>query len=163
MLKIFALPFTSKMWIEKLILWRKKIISARGAIANINPDAIDKELAIKEEDDKVLKELGLQSETVDFMVNLLQNGTKTKTVIVLNEDSLSLNESKRIKEGLNFMKIPLNMVLINKFGMIGQSSNINEVFNNIPLSYANFFKKGKLSKDEMIESASNWSKELINE
>ncbi len=163
MLKIFALPFTSKLWIEKLISWRRKIIEARGAIANINRDAIDKELAIKDEDDKVLKELGLQSQTVEFMVNLLQDATKTKTVIVLNQDLLSLNESKRIKEGLKTMNIPLNMILVNKMGLLKETTEINKYFKDVPKKETPFFKNGILSKTDMIKSAKTWTEGLIDE
>ncbi|WP_025270549.1 ArsA family ATPase [Hippea sp. KM1] len=129
MLKIFALPITSKMWIDRLIKWRKKIIQTRGAIKNINPKAIDDELAITEEDDKVLKELGLQSQTVEFLLNLLRDKNKTKTVIITNEDSLSLSESKRIIEGLNHLSIPLNLIVLNKKGLMNKPENLENHFN----------------------------------
>ena len=163
MLKIFALPFTSKMWIEKLILWRRKIISARSAIANISPKAIDKELALEEEDDKVLKELGIQSKTINFMVNMLQDSNKTKTAIVLNQDLLSLNESKRIKEGLEFMQMPLNAVLLNKKGMLRKTVDIKGYFNDLPIYEVPFFKGGLLKKDDMIKACESWVSGLINE
>ncbi len=161
-LKIFALPFTSRMWIEKLILWRKKIINARGAVANINPDAIDKELAIKEEDDKVLKELGLQSSTVEFLVELLQDRNKTKTAIVMNEDELSLNESKRIKEGLDYMNIPLNLIIINKKGMIENKVNIENSFSGIEKAYAPFVKDTS-STEHIAEICKEWAERLIDD
>jgi len=163
MLKIFALPFTSKMWIEKLILWRRKIISARSAIANISPKAIDKGLALEEEDDKVLKELGIQSKTISFMVNMLQDSKKTKTAIVLNQDLLSLNESKRIKEGLQFMQIPLNAVLLNKKGMLIETVDIKGYFNDLPIYEVPFFKGGLLKKDDMIKACESWVSGLIDE
>ncbi len=163
MLKIFALPFTSKMWIEKLILWRRKIIGARSAISNINPKVIDKELALKEEDDKVLKELGIQSQTIDFMVNLLQNKSKTKTAIVLNQDLLSLNESNRIKEGLDFMKIPLNAILLNKKGMLHNTANIEKYFNETPIYEIPFFKEELFNRENMIKTCSIWANGLIDE
>ncbi len=163
MLKIFALPFTSKMWIEKLILWRRKIISARSAIANISPKAIDKELALEEEDDKVLKELGIQSKTINFMVNMLQDSNKTKTAIVLNQDLLSLNESKRIKEGLEFMQMPLNAVLLNKKGMLRKTVDIKGYFNDLPIYEVPFFKGGLLKKDDMIKACESWVSGLIDE
>ncbi len=163
MLKIFALPFTSKMWIEKLILWRRKIISARSAIANINPKAIDKELALEEEDDKVLKELGIQSKTISFMVNTLQDVKKTKTAVVLNQDLLSLNESKRIKEGLQFMGIPLNAVILNKKGMLAETVDIKGYFNDLPVYEVPFFKNGLLKKEDMIKACESWVDGLIDE
>ncbi len=163
MLKIFALPFTSKMWIEKLVEWRKKIIDLRGAISNINKEAIDKELAIKEEDDKVLKELGIQLETIDFMVNLFQDTDKTKTVIVLNQDMLSVNESKKIIEALKFMKIPLNMILLNKKGMIEDSVDIKNNFKDTTVRDVPFFKSGLPSTEDMINSCKDWVKVLIDE
>ncbi len=163
MLKIFALPFTSKMWIEKLILWRRKIIDARSAIANINPKAIDEELALEEEDDKVLKELGIQSKTISFMVNMLQDTKKTKTAIVLNQDLLSLNESKRIKDGLQFMGIPLNAVILNKKGMLAESADIAGYFNDLPIYEVPFFRNGLLKKEDMIKACKSWVSGLIDE
>ncbi len=163
MLKIFALPFTSKMWIEKLILWRRKIIDARSAIANINPKAIDEELALEEEDDKVLKELGIQSKTISFMVNMLQDTKKTKTAIVLNQDLLSLNESKRIKDGLQFMGIPLNAVILNKKGMLAENADIAGYFNDLPIYEVPFFRNGLLKKEDMIKACESWVSGLIDE
>ncbi len=164
MLKIFALPFSSKMWVEKLISWRRKIISTRSAIANISPKAIDKELALEEESDKVLKELNLQTKTIEFMVNMLQDSQKTKTAIVLNEDLLSLNESKRIKEGLEFMKIPLSAVLINKKGMMSEEdTGIKQYFNDKPIYEIPFFKNGLLNREDMIKSCELWAKGLVDE
>ncbi len=163
MLKIFALPFTSKMWIEKLVDWRQKIISARGAVANINPQAIDKNLSIKEEDDKVLKELGFQSKTVEFMIDLLRNRTKTKTVIVLNQDQLSVNESKRIKSGLDTMDIALNLVLVNKKGLSKENVVLSNQFKDTPVKEVIFFPNGLSDKQDMINAAENWVSELLNE
>ena len=162
MLKIFALPFTSKMWIEKLIMWRKKIVSTRGAIANINTKAIDKELAIKEEDDKVLKELGLQSFIVEFLVNLLQDRKKTKTAIVMNEDILSLNESKRIKEGLDYMNIPLNMVIINKKGMIENKAEMENYFGKTEITYTPFVTNAT-DTENIAALSKDWAERLIND
>ncbi len=161
MLKIFALPFTSKMWIEKLIQWRRKILSARAAVANINPNAIDSDLPITEEEDRVLKELGLQSRTVEFMVNLLKDTQKTRCAVVMNEDKLSLNESKRIREALQFMNIPLNMVILNKQGLTSNPVDAHEIFGDIPIRSVPFFKEGILDRDKMIESASRWAPELL--
>ena len=117
MLKIISLPFSSKMWIEKLITWRKKIIDRRTAIANINPKKIDSDIAITEEEDKVLKELGYQSKHVTFMVELLRNKNQSKMVVVLNEDEMSLSESLKIKEGLEDLGLSLDFVVLNKEGL----------------------------------------------
>ncbi len=161
MLKIFALPFTSKMWIEKLVAWRKRIVNARAAIANINPSAIGEDVALKEEDDKVLKELGIQSRTIEFMVNLLKDRSKTKTVIVLNRDKLSLNESLRIKEGLEHLGIPLSMVLINKIGLSTGKADVEYRFGNVPARGVPFVEGGLLDRNRMVELASDWAEELI--
>jgi len=128
MLKILSLPFSSKMWIEKLIRWRKRIISHRSAIANINPKKIDESLAITEEDDKVLKELGYQSEYVTFLVNLLSDKSKCKMVVVLNEDAMSLSESLKIKSGLSDLGLGLDFVILNKEGLGAISNNIERIF-----------------------------------
>ncbi len=160
MLKIFALPFSSKMWIEKLIIWRRKIINARAAVANINPDTVG-DVALTEEEDRVLKELGLQSKTVDFMVNLLRDREKTKTVIVLNEDMLSLKESLRIKEGLDFLGIPLNMVLLNKKGLSQGSADVERAFTGVPLRAVPFFDGGLTDREDMIEAASEWADVIV--
>ncbi len=128
MLKILSLPFSSKMWIEKLTRWRKRIISHRAAIANINPKKIDESLAITEEDDKVLKELGYQSEYVTFLVDLLSDKSKCRMVVVLNEDTMSLSESLKIKSGLNDLGLGLDFAILNKEGLGTASNNIEKIF-----------------------------------
>lgn len=126
MLKILSLPFSSKMWIEKLVRWRKRIIDYRGAIANINPEKIDDSLALKEEDDKVLKELGYQSDYITFLVNLLSDKSKCKMVVVLNEDKMSLSESMRIINGLKGLKLTADFAILNKEGT-GQKNSEGEL------------------------------------
>ncbi|WP_051904479.1 ArsA family ATPase [Hippea jasoniae] len=140
MLKIFTLPFSSKMWIEKLIKWRKMIISKRAAIANIKPDAIDKDLAIAEEDDKVLKELGFQKEYVDFLINILLDREQTRIAIVLNEDKMSLNESKLIVEGLEQLSIKYDFIILNKEGLMGKNDEIKTAFKDKPILSVPFIR-----------------------
>ncbi len=130
MLKILSLPFSSKMWIEKLVRWRKKIINHRAAIANINPKKIDKSLALEEENDKVLKELGYQSDYIIFLVNLLSDKSKCKMAVVLNEDEMSLSESLRIINGLRGLKLTLDFAILNKEGT-GQKNSEQEL--NLPI------------------------------
>ena len=130
MLKILSLPFSSKMWIEKLIRWRKRIINHRAAIANINPKKIDKSLALEEENDKVLKELGYQSDYIIFLVNLLSDKSKCKMAVVLNEDEMSLSESLRIINGLRGLKLTLDFAILNKEGT-GQKNSEQEL--NLPI------------------------------
>jgi len=162
MLKIFALPFTSQLWIEKLTVWRKKIINQRSAIANINADKIDKELAIKEEDDKVLKELGMQSSTVTFLTKMFQNKKTTKTVIVLNQDEMSLNESKKIKQGLDYMDIPLNLVIVNKKGMTEVKTEVESYFKDVHIEEMGFVKSGRFEPRNMSKTV-KWTQWLENE
>lgn len=140
MLKILSLPFSSMMWIEKLIGWRKKIIDRRAAIANINPKKIDSSLALREEDDKVLKELGYQSKHVAFLLNLLNDKTKCKMVIVLNEDEMSLSESIKIKKGLNDLGLTLDFALLNKEGLGRSKDNLEDIF-HLPIIRMPYIKK----------------------
>ncbi len=129
MLKILSLPFSSKMWIEKLISWRKRILDRRAAIANINPKKIDRSLPLTEEEDKVLKELGYQSQYVTFLVNILTDKNKCKMVVVLNEDRMSLSESLKIKEGLSDLGLTLDYAILNKEGIGSFKANIEGLFN----------------------------------
>ena len=165
MLKIFTLPFTSKIWIDKLIKWRRKIIEARSAIANINPSAIRDDLALSEDEDNVLKELGIQSKTVEFMVNTFRSRT-TKNILVINQDTLSIKESIRIKEGLSQIGMHLNLILLNKKGLIEKSNSekeIEQIFENIPIKHVPFLKDAPSDKKTLIKLAENWADTLINE
>lgn len=162
MLKIFALPFTSLMWIKKLIKLRRKILSRRSAIANINKNRFDDTVSITEEEDNALKELGVQMGVMTFLINILRDRDKTKMVVVLNEDTLSINESSRIKEALDIMKIPISLVLINKAGLINkENESIASIFKNIPIEYVSYDKQGKIDADHMIGTASLWADKIL--
>ncbi len=162
MLKIFALPFTSLMWIKKLIKLRRKILSRRSAIANINKNRFDDSISITEEEDNALKELGVQMGVMTFLINILRDRDKTKMVVVLNEDTLSINESSRIKEALDIMKIPISLVLINKAGLINkENESIASIFKNIPIEYVSYDKQGKIDADHMIGTASLWADKIL--
>lgn len=162
MLKIFALPFTSLMWIKKLIKLRRKILSRRSAIANINKNRFDDAVSITEEEDNALKELGVQKGVMTFLIDILRDKDKTKMVVVLNEDTLSINESSRIKEALDIMKIPVSLVLINKAGLINRENNsIASIFKNIPIEYVSYDKQGKIDTDHMISTASLWADKIL--
>ncbi len=163
MLKIFALPFNSKLWINKLIKWRKKILNARASIANINPSAIREDLPLNENEDDVLKELGIQSKIIDFMTNLFKNKT-TKIILVLNQDLLSIKESVRIKKGLDSLGISLNLILLNKKGLVNTTDiniSFKNLFKDIPIKEVPFLKSNFLDKNTLISLAELWADAVI--
>ncbi len=134
-LRIFSLPFSVLMWIGQLRKWRKKILDRRGIVASIlGREALGREVAISEEEDGIYRELERQEAQARFMAELFRNGGVVRNVLVLNQDRLSLMESKRIKAFLDKMGMPLSMVLLNKVGRVDEAeTRILEAFPSVPL------------------------------
>ncbi len=119
-LRVLALPQIAKIWSEKLIDIRKKILDRRLAIEKIQGErkfvieGKEYKLPTQEKDDAVLKELKKYRGEVDFVLKILTDEERTSVVGVMSPEMLSLYETERAKESLNKFKIPLNLIVVNK-------------------------------------------------
>ena len=119
-LRVLALPQIAKIWSEKLIDIRKKILDRRLSIEKIQGErkfvieGKEYKLPSQEKDDAVLKELKKYRGEVDFVLKILTDEERTSVVGVMSPEMLSLYETERAKESLNKFKIPLNLIVVNK-------------------------------------------------
>jgi len=159
MLKIFTLPFSTKLWLEKLMLWRKAILDRRRSIAHIKgKDYFGQNIALEPEEDAVFQELKEQKNMVEFLQILFTNKEKTNFFLVLNPDKLALLEGKSIREGLKSLNIYITLVLLNKTGLIPISQEI-KFFTDIPIKKIPFLGQN-LNKNTLLELASQWAKDV---
>lgn len=159
MLKIFTLPFVTKLWLERLLVWRKKILQSRQSIAHIKgKDYFGSNVAITFKEDKVLAQLTLHQRTVDFLLHFFIDKKKSQFFLVINPDKLSLHEGKRIVETLNKLNIHIDLVLLNKTGITEIPPEIS-FFKDFPLKEIPFLKQ-KLDKEGLLKLASYWAKDV---
>lgn len=163
MLKIFALPFTSSLWMERLGQWRKRILDGRKTVNAIKGEGSrNREPATEKEDDPVLRELGLRISDTDFLKAVFRDTSRTSMILVLNQDGLSLRESVRIKEGLGGLGITIGLALLNKFGMVDETEeHIVEAFRDIDMARLPFIKNTDISKRSLVELAGKWAEKVI--
>jgi arsenite-transporting ATPase len=163
MLKILALPFTSTLWIERLRSWREKILDKRKTVNAIKrEDSPYIDLAIEKENDPVFQELGKQMETMQFLTSLLIDRSRTVMALVLNQDRLSLAESGRISDGLASFHIGLDLVLLNKFGMVDETEDhIRERFGDTDIVKLPYISDHVLSRESLVDLATHWADKVM--
>ncbi len=120
-LRMFSLPFRSKLWLERLIKLRKKIVDRRELIGDIR----------KREDadnyyrnDKVLKKLKELLEDYSRLADFFQR--EAHIYLVINNDPLALRESVRLRDKLKNMEINLSGVINNKFDESDSTEQLEE-------------------------------------
>ncbi len=163
MLKIFALPFSSLGWLKRLKELRRGIIQRRRAVTAVRGAGyLGEGVSTDEEDDPVLRELRRQRETAELLAGLLTDGAKTFTVLVLNQDRLSYFESLRVKEALGRLGIPLNLVLLNKVGLVDEEeSHIMDAFKGLPVVRLPFMKGGCFGREALLELSEGWAERCL--
>ncbi len=119
-LRVLALPKIAKIWTEKLIDIRIKILDKRLTIEKIHGErkfvieGKEYKLPSKEKDDEVLKELRNYKSEVEGVLESITDDAKTSVVAVMNPEMLALYETERARESLHKFKIPLNLIVVNK-------------------------------------------------
>ncbi len=119
-LRVLALPQIAKIWTEKLIDIRKKILDKRLTIEKIQGErkfvieGKEYKLPSREDEDEVLKELKKYKGEVKFVLRTLTDGDKTSVIAVMNPEMLALYETERAKESLKKFKVPFKLIVINK-------------------------------------------------
>ena len=111
-LHFLAMPAVTRLWVKELGSMREKILSKRQTLTRLNPDAAMLKGARHKEDDKVSIKLGLISSRLEMLYHLFTEHSYMS--LVINDDRLSLAESKRICEELTKLKIGLHSICLNK-------------------------------------------------
>jgi len=163
MLKTLALPFSSSLWIEKLMSWRKKILDRRKTVNAIKKDDSPYiEMDTERDNDPVLRELGIQMDRAGFLKALFTDTSRSRMVLVLNQDRLSLGESARIVRCLYKLNIGIDLILLNKFGMIGETEeHIVEQFSGTEIVRLPFIKYHEISREALTGLAAGWAEKLM--
>jgi len=158
MLKIFTLPFITNIWLERIKVWRHKILDKRTTITAIRgKDYLGKGIITDASKDKVLKEISVQKATVDSLIKILTDTKKSCFILVLNPDRLSLMEGIRIKKALSVVNIHIGLLLMNKFGLTPLANT--EEFNHMPMKKVPFLKV--LDKEKLYQLADGWAEDII--
>ncbi len=126
-LKFFSLPKLSLLWLEKLSILRNQIIEKKQIITKIK---IGKKNI---ETDKISKNLLEQSKFYQKLNKSFQGNTITQIILVMNPDILSLNESIKIRDRLQSLKLGVSCIRINKYQ--NQDKTIFKRFNNVDIQY----------------------------
>ena len=119
-LRVLALPKIAKIWSEKLIEIRRKILDKRLTIEKIQGErkfvieGKEYKLPSKEEEDEVLKELLNYKKEVEEVLNTITDKNRSSVVAVMNPEMLALYETERAKDSLIKFNIPLNLIIVNK-------------------------------------------------
>ncbi len=119
-IRVLALPKIAKIWSEKLIDIRKKILERRTTIEKIQGErkfvieGKEYKLPSNEEEDEVIKELRNYKKEVEMVLNVLTDEDRTAVIAVMNPESLALYETERAKRSLEEFNIPLKLVVVNK-------------------------------------------------
>ncbi len=160
-LKILGLPFVTKKWLEQLKSWREKILDRRNMVAHIKgKNHFNNSVALDKDDDKVLRELQSQQKQTDFFMDVFLNKDTTHYILVVNPDELSMLEGKRIIEHMKNLNMDIRLILVNK-GLKSNKLNDSHMFNyKLSCQYVPF-KQGEIGQKELIDMASQWTKDVF--
>ncbi|WP_319563141.1 ArsA family ATPase [Marispirochaeta sp.] len=132
-MQFLAMPSITRLWVKELSAMRAKILSKRQTVTRLNPDASVLKGATKEENDKVSLQLGLMSCRLEKLFILFTQ--RSYMSLVINDDRLSLEESKRIRQELQKLQITLNSVCLNKLSSVDDSHpEIEKQFAGFPIN-----------------------------
>lgn len=124
-LKFFNLPRLSLLWLEQLLTLRREILKKKEMITTVKWGKQEKE------QDKVLNRISSMQLEHTELQQIFQDRTKTLVQLVLNDDKLSLAESKRIVTGLQQIDIDLNCLVKNKTKIHNEPASTDPLFTKI--------------------------------
>lgn len=131
-LRFLAMPSITRLWVRELSSMREKILSKRQTLTRLNPDAAVLKGVSRKEDDKVSQHLGVMSDRLEKLYHLFTE--RSYLSVVINDDKLSLAESKRIREELSKLKITLNSFSLNKVASVDDThEHIEGEFSDFPI------------------------------
>ncbi len=107
-LRFFALPSLSLVWSHQLLALRREILDKRELVTRVR--MLDREV----ETDRVLLRLDESIGQYEALRKTFEDRYRTRVVLVLNPDQLSLSESQRIAEKLASIRIRVDRLLVNR-------------------------------------------------
>lgn len=119
-IRVLAMPRVSLLWTEQLIKMRKRILSTRGMVENVQGKfeaEVDGErvvLSSSEKEDPVMQELVSYREELKVLRDMFSSEQSYVSIVTMAED-LALLETKRIIESLGKFKIRVRTIYLNKF------------------------------------------------
>jgi arsenite-transporting ATPase len=146
-LKFLSLPKLSQIWLEKLVDLRNDIIAKKEIVTKIKFGNIEIER------DKLLNKLNNQLDEYSGARKILEDRDRTELVLVMNQDKLSLAESKLIVDKLKFAELKVKKVFINKFKVEIPVEELETIFQEYEIRHYP-------SKDESITGLDNLEKYL---
>ncbi|MBW1980873.1 MAG: ArsA family ATPase [Deltaproteobacteria bacterium] len=166
MLRIFALPKTSLMWLTKLRGLRNKILSRRAQIVHIKgKEALEPDLPYRSEDDAITRQLAEQENLAQEIWSILSDQQKCKRILVLNYDELSVREGTKIITDLDSLGIEIDLAVFNKKGISSSaeenSTEFSSAINGVKSTEIPFFRESTTPRDKMFEIATSFASELV--
>ncbi len=107
-MKALALPKVILYWLNMLISVRSELIAKQNQLAAL------KDSVSSIENDKVYETLLKMKEQYIVLHRMLNDKAVTEFILVINKDSMSLEEAVSIKEGLEISGLSIGRVVLNK-------------------------------------------------
>ena len=153
MMRIFSLPQTNLMWLDKLKELRSNILGKRDQIAHFDKGTFKKhKIPTRESDDMVFKKLQFEIKRTQD-IGCIYKSDISKKILVMNDDRLSLLESFKILNDLKSFNMGVDSIAINKNITSDLSlSEIKEDYSKLK-DYKNLlipFYKSKITEDLML-------------
>ncbi len=120
-LRFFSLPFITLIWLEELLKLRTRIYEKKEIISKIKIGKIEIE------QDKVKDKLGALIQNYNHLGQHFLSDA-VQICLVMNNDTLSLSEARRIREKLSAIGITIKKVVVNKLCQDEETSAIDKVF-----------------------------------
>lgn len=112
-LRIMALPVINRVWLNKLLKARKKIVDMRESLENMAP--VFESKSSKNDTDKVYNELEKIERENMTIYDRFSDPKFSSILIVMNIDKLSYAETMRTLEGLKELKISAKTIIVNRY------------------------------------------------
>ncbi len=132
-LRVLTLPEVSMTWTKKLLNLRKEILDRRQTIENVTGekkkfviDGEEIEYPTEQKDDAITQELKTYADEIEKVKNILTDNQKSKVIMVMNPDELSLYETERAIDTLSDFKINIEEIIINEYEDIESKNEILE-------------------------------------
>jgi arsenite-transporting ATPase len=143
-LRFFNLPKLTLVWLEELIILRRKILEKKNIIDDVH------RRNKKKSGDKVLDKLiEMKNSNQDNVVNF-QNEKSTGIYIVLNEDQLSILESTDIYDSITFNKFCVKGILINKYQNHLKINDVTQNFSKLPSYFIPYIKDALIGEKKLL-------------
>jgi len=110
-LKFMALPSVSLLWLKELVKFRQMILDKKKIVTKILEGKNGREI----ERDPVLKRIDELIKVYQNLSNLFVDSRKTKIIVVMNPDKLSLSESRDIVSSFKDLDMSIPYIVLNKF------------------------------------------------